>query len=92
MSLLSPSAIQEYCNTNGIHLHICTITELKNHGIVEGRRNKKVLVQTLGNKYPDLHLSAKKEANLRNTYYTKMFEAIAAAELLQEMLHQGQDK
>jgi len=80
------AAIEEYCTSHSIRLHICNITELKAHGIVEGRSNKKVLVQALAVKYTSLHLTALKEQSLKNSYYTKMFEAIAAAELLVEQL------
>jgi hypothetical protein len=80
------AAIKEYCKDNAIWLHVCTIKELKGHGYAEGRKNKKILVQTLGDKYPRLYHKAQKEQVNRNQHYTKMFEAVAAAELMCDIL------
>jgi len=79
--------IKEYCKEKDIALHVCTIKELKSHAIAEEIKNKKMLVQALGNKYPELSYKAKKEQVNRNLHHTKMFEAVAAAELLTEVLH-----
>jgi RNase H-fold protein (predicted Holliday junction resolvase) len=84
--------IKGYCAKHNILLHVCTIQELKAHGISDGRKNKKVLVQTLGDKYPQLHHIAQKELKNRNSHHTKMFEAVAAAELLQNILDQHKQK
>lgn len=85
-------SIKGYCAKQNILVHMCTIQELKAHGISDGRKNKKVLVQALGDKYPQLHHIAQKELNNRNSHHTKMFEAIAAAELLQKILEQQNKK
>ena len=77
------AAIKEYCKEKAVSLHVCTIKELKAHGHEEGRKNKKVLIQSLANKYPQLYLKARKEEMNKNRHHTKMFEAVAAAELLQ---------
>ncbi len=54
-------SLMEFYKSKGILLHMCTIKELKRHSIEEGRKNKKVLVQDMAAKYPDLHIKAKKE-------------------------------
>jgi len=80
-------AIKEYCKDRDITLHICTFKELKAHRMAEEIKNKKMLVQALGNKYPQLYFKAKKEQANRNMHHTRMFEAVAAAELLTEQLN-----
>jgi len=76
-------AIKEKYKAANIPLHICTIKELKAHGITEGRKNRKQLVQAMAIKYPDLYTKAVKSQQSPIAYHTKMFEAVAAAELLQ---------
>ena len=73
-------AINELCVRQAIHLHICTIKELK--GANYEANNKKVLIQKLAHKYPILVPYAHRELTNRHKHYTKMFEAVAAAELL----------
>lgn len=45
-----------------------------------------MLIQQLAVKYPRLYLKAQKELTNRNAHHIKMFEAVAAAELLQKVL------
>jgi len=78
--------IKRYYTDKNIPFHVCTIKELKSHGINEQRRNKRQLVHDMAEQYPDLRPKAEKELNSRIAYYTKMFEAIAAAELLQSTI------
>ncbi|HVX51894.1 MAG TPA: hypothetical protein VHB48_17155 [Chitinophagaceae bacterium] len=79
------AAIKVYCAQNSVYLHICTIHELK-PSVSKGRSNKKMLIQQLAAKYPRLYLKAQKELMNRNAHHIKMFEAVAAAELLQKIL------
>jgi len=80
------TALKEKYKAADIPFHICTIRELKSHGITEGRNNKKQLVRAMASKYPDLYPKAAKEQRSRIAYHTKMFEAVAAAELFLEQL------
>lgn len=73
-----------YCSRQQIALRIYTIAELKSSGVEENRKNKRLLVQSLGNKYPLLYYKARKELSNRHAHHTKLFEAVASAELLLE--------
>lgn len=81
------SAIQAYCDTNTIQLHICTIRDIKVPYRI-GKRHKRHLMCSIAEKYPKLYGAARKELTNRNSYHTKMFEAVAAAELLHTLILQ----
>lgn len=83
------SEVIRYYKTKDIDFHICTIKELKAHGINESRKNKKQLVQDMAERYPDLLPKAHKELTSHIAYYIKMFEAVAAAELFLEQLQKN---
>ncbi len=72
---------KEYCKQNNISWHVCTIKELKSFGRDIESKNKRDLITALAKKYPQLYFKAKKELHNRNRHHTKMFEAVAAAEL-----------
>jgi Holliday junction resolvasome RuvABC endonuclease subunit len=61
-----------------------TIHDLKKHCFAHEKRNKKALVEMIGNKYPELYLKYQKECTNKNVHYTKLFEAIIAAEIVHE--------
>jgi hypothetical protein len=79
------AAIRKYCDCHYIRLHICTIHDIKVPYAI-GRRHKKHLMCSIAEKHPRLYKAARKELTNRNTYHTKMFEAVAAAELLQSLI------
>lgn len=76
------SAIQTYCSLHDLQLQVYTIKDIKEHGTLDTTKNKRLLVQSLGSKYPQLYHRAQKELKNRNRHYTRMFEAVAAAELM----------
>jgi len=75
------TAIQHYCSTQKLKVQVYTITELKEALLSDRRKTKRALVAFIGEKYTELYKEYRKEYSNRNKHYTKMFEAIAAAEL-----------
>jgi len=74
--------ITNYCSLHNIQLYTCTIKDIKAHNTIDIRKSKRLLVQSLGEKYPLLYHRAHQELISRNRHYTRMFEAVAAAELI----------
>ena len=75
------AAIKAYCSLHDLQLQVYTIKDIKEHGTLDTTKNKRLLVQSLGDKYPQLYYRAQRELRSRNRHYTKMFEAVAVAEL-----------
>ncbi len=80
-------AIHQYCTAEMLSLQVYSLPELKAELTTDGRKTKKALVKHVAEKYPELHNICKKEHQNRNKHYTKMFEAIAAAELFSKQHH-----
>ncbi|MEA1965262.1 MAG: hypothetical protein U9O41_09125, partial [Candidatus Aerophobetes bacterium] len=69
--------IREFAKRKGLTLYQLKLSEIKKP-IAEGRRiNKKNLTELMVSRYPELLFDFKREKKNRNTYYERMFEAVA---------------
>lgn len=76
--------IRQLSEQLGIKLTVCTINCLRDRYNGKERPNKRVLIDSISNKYPQHQQLAKlniKEKNSRRAYHVKLFEAIACAEM-----------
>jgi len=67
----------------GIKARYYTLSDIKWHFRPDRRVNKAVLAECTIAKHPDLLPEYRKEQGNRNVYYDKLFEAVAAVDLLQ---------
>lgn len=70
----------------GIKPMYYTLSDLKQHYCKAGKSNKAILSDCIVYTYPELLPEHRKEQANRNSYYTKIFEAIGAARLYHEQL------
>lgn len=75
-------AFQSKLSEEQKHYQMLSIYDLKAHCFANEKKNKKALVECIGNKYPELYLKYRKEHTNKNLHYTKLFEAIIAAEIV----------
>jgi len=69
--------IKEFAKRKGLFICQMKLSEIK-ESILPGRRiNKKELSEIMVSRYPELLFDFKKEEKNRNTYYERMFEAVA---------------
>lgn len=64
-----------------IPLKILNLSEIKEKYLLEQKPTKKNLVEEITRKYPELLLEYKKENKNLNSYYLKLFEAVALASI-----------
>jgi len=58
-----------------------TLPQLKSQLPIEYQKNKAAFMEGMMTLYPELHIEFQKERTNHNSYYIKIFEAIAAARL-----------
>jgi len=69
--------IKEFARKKGLFICQMKLPEIK-ESILPGRRiNKKELSQVMVSRYPELLFDFKKERRNKNSYYERMFEAVA---------------
>jgi Holliday junction resolvasome RuvABC endonuclease subunit len=78
-------ALNVLCERKGMKAVYYTLSDLKKYYCPGRKINKKVLAECVARKYPDLYLELRKEQSNDNPYYHKLFEAVAAAHLLQRI-------
>ena len=74
------AAIMEYCNKSGLERMYLTLQEIGTGLISEEKVTKRVIVDHLLLKYPEIIPYFKKEKRNKRPYYIKVFEALAAAD------------
>jgi hypothetical protein len=70
------ASLKRHCRTRRILVYEYPIKYLEEVVLTE-KMNKKKLVESLGEIYPVLFSEAEKERGNKNSYYTRMFEAVA---------------
>jgi len=78
--------IKTFCKEKSLTL--CTYQATAFHQLHPQRKaKKKALMQSLAEQYPELRYVYRREANNKNRYYHKLFEAVASALLCSRSLH-----
>lgn len=76
----------EQAKDHKINVQLFSLSDL-DYGLREGKRQtKRKLSEQIAEKYPEVKHEYLKERNNRREYYTKMFEAIALAENLDDQM------
>jgi hypothetical protein len=73
-------AIATHAKKNKIRVRYFYLSEL-DYDMRTGKRQTKLDVSKVAERHPELKIECTKERANRATYYTKMFEAVAAAEM-----------
>lgn len=63
-----------------IRTKLCSLSEL-DYDTQSRKRSKRLLTEEMVKRYPELHATYLKARSNRQEYYTKMFEAVALAEI-----------
>ncbi|MDP1728472.1 MAG: hypothetical protein Q8M15_16935 [Bacteroidota bacterium] len=78
------TGIMDIANSQNITLHSCTVNDIKAHCSLEKKRNKRVIVEYVLQKHPELYREYQKEQGINNSYYIKIFEAIVIARMFHD--------
>ena len=73
--------IKELSKNNGLKVYQYSTKELENFFQLEEKTNKTKMAKTLASEYPDLFHEFNREKSNKNTYYIRMFEAVALASM-----------
>lgn len=79
--------IKEYAKLNNIKVYDYSIKEMENHFSPEKRISKNKMVELVVSKYPVLFHELKKENDNYNSYYIRMFEAVALGSICSQKLN-----
>jgi len=69
--------IKEFARRKGLFICQMKLSEIKEWILPQRRINKKELAQIMVSRFPELFFDFKKERRNKNTYYERMFEAVA---------------
>ena len=69
--------IKEFAKRKGLTLYQLKLSEIKKPFALGQRINKKSLAELVTSRYPELLFDFEKEKKNKNTYYQRMFEAVA---------------
>ena len=78
--------VNAYCERTGLHVMYYMLSDLKKHYCPGKKNNKMQLIDCITNYHPELLPEWQKERHNQNSYYGKLFEAIAAARLADRQL------
>jgi hypothetical protein len=78
--------LRQLCERNSITIKEYTLAHLKDYCFPGTKRNKSALIEHVATRYPEVYAAGRREWRNRNPHYTKMFEAIAAADLCHKHL------
>jgi Holliday junction resolvasome RuvABC endonuclease subunit len=73
------TGLMKYANKKGLKVFQYSIRDLEECFIKEGKHNKKNLAETIASENPVLFHELQKEKKNKNSYYTRVFEAVALA-------------
>jgi Holliday junction resolvasome RuvABC endonuclease subunit len=71
--------IKDFARKKKMKIYQYSIKEIEKYFIYDRKLNKMNLIEAMVNQYPILHHDLDKEKSLRNSYYFRIFEAIALA-------------
>jgi len=74
--------IERLCKEIDVPISICSLADLKKGWCGSQRANKKELMRCILERHPELQREYNKEDNNKINYYDKLFEAVAATNIL----------